>query len=179
MKEAQKTLCRYCVKLFPLEDREHSTRPFHPNVTAFLQQISSYSLCIFIRSQLELDDIAKSNSSTDAQPALLQVRLKELHCTPHGVRWAFLEVLVQSHTRKVYTFSITTCEKSCMLPSAHISIITNYNQLLKRRTTTTQHGYPRLSRWKGRHQLSTHGYSSANPDTALSASLPRVDCQSD
>lgn len=106
-------LCRYCSDIIPITLTEgHTTRSFHPSLAGLYHHSNSCDICRYLRKHFEQSDLAGL-----LDEAILHVRLKEPHLSDNGVRWAILEITVQTssfeeHFSKSHAFSITTCPLS-------------------------------------------------------------------
>ena len=132
-KAKESPLCSFCKDFFPIKDEAHTTRPFHATAAELLH-CDQCVLCEFIKAHSGLGDSHQSygNSDRGVRSALTSVvaRLREPQISDDDVRWATLEIILQSPPmegsfRTTHTFSMvhrlvaSTCKLCPQHPVAH------------------------------------------------------------
>ena len=118
MLTAQLGLCVYCTALFPLEDAEDTTRPFHPTWHELNEQAGSCQLCRFILTKLN-SNIKLGNyrdGRLQGTPTTLSAKLRNTQLYSNGTSWAIfvVEMDIPILTRRVtQEVSITTHMEEC------------------------------------------------------------------
>jgi len=92
-------LCGFCKDFLPIEDEAHTTRPFHATAAELLH-CDQCVLCEFIKAHSGLDNSHQPYGNSDRGVRNLSMsvmaRLREPQVSDGDVRWAILEIILQS-----------------------------------------------------------------------------------